>query len=51
MYTLILIVLINGGVSPPLVQEYRNLTKQQCEQMKNQKETETKFGYCELQKK
>ena len=51
MYTLILIVLINGGVSSPLVQEYRNLTKERCEQMKNQKETETKFGYCELQKK
>jgi len=51
MYTLILITLINGGTSPPHIQEYRDLNRVRCEQMKNQKETAAKFGYCELQKK
>jgi hypothetical protein len=50
MYVLILITIVNGGMGTPIFQEYRNLTKQQCEVMKKQKETETKIGYCERQK-
>jgi hypothetical protein len=46
MWTLTLIILINGGASPSKVEEYKFASAVQCLAAQRKYETETKLGYC-----
>ena len=48
MYTLLLITIFSAG-TPSKVVEVKNLTLQQCVAIKQAKQTESTFGYCEKQ--
>jgi hypothetical protein len=48
VWTLVIITLINGGKSPPKIQELPYKTKQECLVSKRKMEVPgTIFGYCE----
>jgi len=51
MWTLVLITLVNGGTSPPKIQEFKYQSYEQCIIAKKSREINGSiFGYCEKRK-